>query len=39
MTTSTNKAIGLDEFLLLPKEKPVQEYIDGKIICKPIRKT
>ncbi|WP_319422881.1 Uma2 family endonuclease [Pleurocapsa sp. FMAR1] len=38
MTTSPNKAISLDEFLLLPEGKPVQEYIDGKIICKPMPK-
>ncbi|MBE9043856.1 Uma2 family endonuclease [Pleurocapsales cyanobacterium LEGE 10410] len=38
MTTSTSKAIGLDEFLLLPESKPVREYIDGKIISKPMPK-
>ncbi len=35
MTTSTSKAINLDKFLLLPEGKPVQEYINGKIIYKP----
>lgn len=38
MTTSTSKAINLDEFLLLPETKPVKEYINGKIISKPMPK-
>jgi Uma2 family endonuclease len=36
MTTSTSKAISLDEFLSLPETKPVQEYINGEIISKPM---
>jgi len=38
VTTSTSKAISLDEFLSLPETKPVQEYINGEIICKPMPK-
>ena len=38
MTTSTSKAISLDEFLSLPETKPVREYINGKIISKPMPK-
>jgi Uma2 family endonuclease len=36
--TSTNKAISLEEFLSLPETKPVQEYINGEIISKPMPK-
>ena len=38
VTTSTSKAISLDEFLSLPETKPVREYINGKIISKPMPK-
>lgn len=38
MFTSTNKAISLEEFLSLPETKPVQEYINGEIISKPMPK-
>ena len=38
VTTSTSKAISLNEFLSLPETKPVREYINGEIISKPIPK-
>ena len=38
MTTSANKVINLDDFLSLPETKPVQEYINGEIISKPMPK-
>ncbi len=38
VTTSTSKAISLDEFLSLPETKPVREYINGEIISKPMPK-
>lgn len=36
MIKSLTKTITLDEFLQLPETKPANEYIDGKIIPKPI---
>ena len=38
MTTSTSKVLSLEEFLSLPETKPVQEYIDGEIVSKPMPK-
>ncbi len=38
MVTSPSKAINLEEFLALPETKPASEYIDGKIIQKPMPK-
>lgn len=36
MVQSPTKTITLDEFLQLPETKPANEYIDGKIITKPM---
>lgn len=38
MVTSPAKPITLEEFLALPETKPASEYIDGKIIQKPMPK-
>ncbi len=38
MTTSTSKVLSLEEFLSLPETKPVQEYINGEIVSKPMPK-
>ncbi len=36
MVTTPSKSITLQEFLELPETKPASEYIDGKIIQKPM---
>ena len=36
MVTTPSKPITLEEFLALPETKPASEYIDGKIIQKPM---
>ena len=36
MVTTPSKLITLEEFLALPETKPAREYIDGKIIQKPM---
>ena len=38
MVTTPSKQITLEEFLALPETKPASEYIDGKIIQKPMPK-
>ena len=38
MVTTPSKQIALEEFLKLPETKPPSEYIDGKIIQKPMPK-
>ena len=38
MVTTPSKPISLKEFLALPETKPASEYIDGKIIQKPMPK-
>lgn len=38
MVTTSSKPITLEEFLALPETKPATEYIDGKIIQKPMPK-
>ena len=38
MVTTRSKSITLEEFLALPETKPASEYIDGKIIQKPMPK-
>ena len=38
MVTTPSKSITLQEFLELPETKPASEYIDGKIIQKPMPK-
>jgi Uma2 family endonuclease len=38
MVTTQSKSITLEEFLALPETKPGSEYIDGKIIQKPMPK-
>ena len=38
MVTTPAKSISLEEFLVLPETKPSQEYVDGKIIHKPMPK-
>ena len=38
MVTTPSKSITLKEFLALPETKPALEYIDGKIIQKPMPK-
>ena len=38
MVTTPSKPITLNEFLALPETKPASEYIDGKIIQKPMPK-
>jgi Uma2 family endonuclease len=39
MTISQSTALSLDEFLQLPETKPGREYIDGKVVQKPMPKT
>jgi Uma2 family endonuclease len=39
MVQTQSKTINLDEFLKLPETKPASEYIDGKIVQKPIPNT
>lgn len=36
MFQTPSKTLTLEEFLKLPKTKPAREYIDGKIIQKPM---
>ena len=36
MVTTSSQPITLQEFLVLPETKPASEYIDGKIIQKPM---
>jgi Uma2 family endonuclease len=36
MVTTSSKAINIEEFLALPETKPASEYVDGKIIQKPM---
>ena len=36
MVTTPSKPITLEEFLALPETKPASEYVDGKIIQKPM---
>ncbi len=36
MVTTSSKPITLKDFLALPETKPASEYIDGKIIQKPM---
>ena len=36
MVTTPSKPITLEEFLALPETKPASEYIDGKVIQKPM---
>jgi Uma2 family endonuclease len=38
MVTTSFKLISLEEFLALPETKPASEYLDGKIIQKPMPK-
>lgn len=38
MVTTSSKPVSLEEFLTLPETKPASEYIDGKIIQKPMPK-
>ncbi|MEM8830812.1 MAG: Uma2 family endonuclease [Cyanobacteria bacterium P01_G01_bin.19] len=38
MVTTSAKLITLEEFLALPETKPASEYLDGKIIQKPMPK-
>ncbi|MEM6753787.1 MAG: Uma2 family endonuclease, partial [Cyanobacteria bacterium P01_C01_bin.38] len=38
MTATTTQTINLEEFLKLPETKPASEYINGKIIQKPMPK-
>ena len=38
MVTTPSKSITLQEFLAIPETKPASEYIDGKIIQKPMPK-
>ena len=38
MVTTPSKPTSLEEFLALPETKPASEYIDGKIIQKPMPK-
>lgn len=38
MVTTSSKSITLEEFLTLPETKPPSEYVDGKIIQKPMPK-
>jgi Uma2 family endonuclease len=38
MVTTSSKLISLEEFLALPETKPESEYIDGKIVQKPMPK-
>lgn len=39
MVQTPSKIITLDEFLKLPETKPASEYIEGKIVQKPMPKT
>ena len=39
MIQASSKALTLEEFLKLPETKPVSEYINGKVIQKPMPKT
>lgn len=36
MVQTSNKILTLEEFLALPETKPYCEYIDGKLISKPM---
>lgn len=36
MVQTLSKPLTLEEFLMLPETKPASEYIDGKIIQKPM---
>jgi Uma2 family endonuclease len=36
MLKTPTKSLTLEEFLQFPETKPAQEYIDGKIIAKPM---
>ncbi len=36
MVTTSSKPIALEDFLAMPETKPASEYIDGKIIQKPM---
>ncbi len=38
MVTTPSKSVSLEEFLAMPETKPASEYIDGKIIQKPMPK-
>ncbi|MGB5634388.1 MAG: Uma2 family endonuclease [Waterburya sp.] len=38
MVTTPSKSVTLNEFLAMPETKPASEYIDGKIIQKPMPK-
>jgi hypothetical protein len=38
MTITAVQPFSLEKFLQLPETKPVQEFIEGKIIVKPCRK-
>lgn len=38
MVQSPSKSLTLEEFLKLPETKPASEYIDGKMIQKPMPK-
>ena len=38
MVTTPSKSVALSKFLAMPETKPASEYIDGKIIQKPIPK-
>ncbi|MCJ8279404.1 MAG: Uma2 family endonuclease, partial [Rivularia sp. ALOHA_DT_140] len=38
MTVTTSQKLNLEEFLKLPETKPASEYINGKIIQKPMPK-
>ena len=39
MTVAKPSSITLEKFLNLPETKPASEYIDGKIVQKPMPKT
>ncbi|HEY9876648.1 MAG TPA: Uma2 family endonuclease [Candidatus Obscuribacterales bacterium] len=39
MVQTSSKPLTLEEFLKLPETKPTSEYIDGKIVQKPMPKT
>ena len=38
MVTASSKSVTLEEFLAMPETKPAREYIDGRIIRKPMPK-
>jgi hypothetical protein len=38
MIQTSTKTLSLEEFLILPETKPASEYIDGKVIKKPMPK-